>query len=279
MSASSSPITSTWRPRSRSAAIRSSSACRRSSSRRAISAASEGSAARSARRAPPQLERLAQDRARFGSGSRSSARLAQEAFEPDRVDLVSGRHGGRSRAGGPRCVGAERLSELRDVGLERPLRRPRAAPRPRPGRSGGRPGPARWRERSGGRGRAAAWARRAGSGRLVLCGLERAQHLETHPRTVRSGAAVGKVRPARKARPGLGGVHEGRLDGEPCRSLEALGDGRASSHLQAFAIGLKEPGLTVLAWARRSQRGSWSRSWRPRRSPAAARTWNRDRPP
>ena len=280
VSASSSPTTSPWRPSARSAAIRSSSAWSRSSSSRAISAASEGSEARSAKAGPVQsAERLAQDRAGPARAPVRQARLAQEALEPRRVELVLGRRGGRSRAGGPRCARRRGPSAGARCSCAAFPSRPRAAARPRPGRSGRPPGPAGWPGRSGGRGPAVAWARRAGSAAFVLCDRDRAEHLETHPRTVRSGAAVGKVRPARKALRVLERSTRAGSAGVLVESLEALGDGRASSHLQASAIGLQEPGATVPAWARRSQRGSWSRSWRPRRSPAAARTWSRDRLP
>ena len=203
MSASSSPITSPWRPSARSAAIRSSSACEPQLLEPGDLGRERRLGRRGRRRRAPSTARAPRRRtapARPGSRSR---RRASRRRRSNRAASSSSSVGMQDVAGRAAldALGAERLSEVRDVAVERPARRLGRLARPRPGRSGRPPGPARWRGRSGGRGPAVAWARRAGSGRLRPDGRDRAQHLETHPRTVRSGAAVGKVRPARKARP------------------------------------------------------------------------------
>ncbi len=120
---SSSPITSACRPASRSASIALSEARRRSSSRRRISGAANGSSARSASASPCQS----------ASASRGR-RFVEQALEAHGVDIAVGQLQLVAAAVGhdPDAVPVERAPQVRDVELHhlRGARRRRLAPQP-----------------------------------------------------------------------------------------------------------------------------------------------------
>ena len=158
-------MTSPWRPSSRSASIRSSSATSRSSSSRRISACAKSSNANSASAGPRQsveraLEQLAPLR------RREPPRVRERALEPVRVDLLgldAEDVAGRARLEDVRARAPSGAARPRSGEMSSPSW---ARPRPRAGRRGGRsgrPGPATSSEDR--EQRALPLARRARSGR------------------------------------------------------------------------------------------------------------------